>query len=313
MSEPYTPAANGQTDAGSPSFRSSFASPGWQQRSKTQEDLHDTIDISAIDPDYPVPPIPRPPSQKEHYITTRPRAAVIPTPPIFGEPVTPTPSQLRRSTPDLVPLPDSPPASESTADSIASDETPGQATDPGEQKQLSRHDDQEDRVVGEEDPLLLADILEAETDRILAEQNRLAMARLHQQMIATESRFSLASSATRTTPRKSPMLERFGFFSRGRRSQAPSSSASSTTASVDYTHGQLLEPLLSPVSFWEPNTQLMTPPTSPMSPPRDLDKVSHYDLCYEGVWLIKPNDSLSLSATGESVSTSPSQIRRILL
>lgn len=290
ISESRRVGKNGQTDAISSSFRSSLGSPGWKQRSKTQESLN-KIDISAIDPDFPVPPIPRPPSsQRNHSDTTRPRAAVVPRAPapgpFFQEPVTPALLRTRRSTPSMVPLPDSPPPSVSSADSTAPYETPCQVTGSGEQSRQSRDYNSEDQLVLEEDPLLLADLLEAETDKILAEQKRLDMARIHQRMIATESRFSLTpSSATRTTPRKSPMLERLAFFSRGRRSQAISSSASSTTASVDYSHGQMLEPLLSPGSFWEPSLQLMTPPTSPMSPQRDLKKVSQiYYICCKRAW-----------------------------
>lgn len=124
---------------------------------------------------------------------------------------------------------------------------------------------QERRVLSKEESDRLANILECETDRILAEQKKLDLARLHQQLVATQSTVSLSPSSLKP---KSPVLEKFNFFNRARNSKAATlSPTSSTTASVDISRTHSLDPSLPPRAFIEQggHGQLITPPLSPMS------------------------------------------------
>ncbi|POS81296.1 hypothetical protein DHEL01_v200309 [Diaporthe helianthi] len=124
---------------------------------------------------------------------------------------------------------------------------------------------QERRVLSKEESDRLANILECETDRILAEQKKLDLARLHQQLVATQSTVSLSPSSLKP---KSPVLEKFNFFNRARNSKAATlSPTSSTNASVDISRTHSLDPSLPPRAFVEHggHGQLITPPLSPMS------------------------------------------------
>ncbi|KAG8163499.1 hypothetical protein KVR01_006796 [Diaporthe batatas] len=124
---------------------------------------------------------------------------------------------------------------------------------------------QERRVLSKEESDRLANILECETDRILAEQKKLDLARLHQQLVATQSTVSLSPPSLKP---KSPVLEKFNFFNRARNSKAATlSPTSSTTASVDISRTHSLDPSLPPRAFIEQggHGQLITPPMSPMS------------------------------------------------
>lgn len=257
-----------------PSQSTLGSSGGWRECSNAQGNVN-TVHVSGIDPHYPVPPVPLPPSsQKDHAITTRPRAAVMPPGPLFGQPISPTPLRIRQSSQALTPQPQSAPDTTASTDVTVSDHDHHQRKDSGQQSTESVHDEPEDHPMGEKEALLLADRLEAETDRMLAEQKELDLKRLHHSMIGAGSRASLASSSATRTPGKSPALERFGFFYRGRRSHATLSPASSTTASVDFSRAQSVEPLLTPRTYLESSMQLMTPPTSPMSPQHKHDNVS---------------------------------------
>lgn len=267
------------SDSSLASLRATFGSPGgWRDRSHTQGNVS-TAHVSGIDPHYPLPPIPLPPSsQKEHADTTRPRAAVMPSAPLFGQPASPTPLRTWQSSQSLAPLPKSAPDTKAITHTKGPDQDQHEGEDSGQQITESIHEP-EDHHMGEKEALILAYRLEAETDRMLAEQKELDLKRLHQSMITTDSRVSLASSSATRTPGKSPVFERFAFFYRGRRSHATLSPASSTTASVDFSRAQSMEPLLTPRSFLESSMQLMTPPTSPMSPQHKHDNVSDDGYC----------------------------------
>lgn len=133
---------------------------------------------------------------------------------------------------------------------------------------------QERRVLSKEESDRLADRLESETDRILAEQKKLDLARLHQQLVATQSTVSLSPSSLKA---KSPVLEKFNFFNRARNSKAATlSPTSSTTASVDISRTHSLDPSLPPRAFLEHGGQgqLITPPLSPMSGHHFHERVS---------------------------------------
>ncbi|KAL1862531.1 hypothetical protein Daus18300_008490 [Diaporthe australafricana] len=124
---------------------------------------------------------------------------------------------------------------------------------------------QKRRVLSNEESAVLADRLEDETDRILAEQKKLDLARLHQQLVATQSTMSLSPYAFKP---KSPVLEKLNFFNRARNSKAATlSPTSSTTASVDISRTHSLDPSSPPRAFLEQTGQgqLMTPPLSPVS------------------------------------------------
>lgn len=264
---------NEQTDDSPSSLRSAFTSPGWRRQSKTLGHSDTTV-TPEIDLSYPVPPIPKPPSQKEHAVTTRPRAAVIPSGPVFGEPVTPTPLRTRHSTQALTSVTRPPPHNTANTADVTSEVGQHRTRETAKKDGRSGDVGPEGHPAGDGNPALLADRLEAETDKLLAEQKRLDIARLHQELIATESRVSVASSSTLRTPSKSPVFEKFGFLHRGRRSQVTISPTSSTTTFVDFaSRGQSMEPSSSPITPWESKMH-MTPPTSPLSPPYGLNKVS---------------------------------------
>lgn len=259
---------NEQPDSSLFTLRSALTSQVWKRQSKVQE-VDDKALVSEVDPHYPLPPIPKPPIQKQHSSATRPRAAVLPSGPAFGEPVTPTPLRTRHSTQALTSVHHSPPEiREKLVARSSEDSKPKKEESIEKQEKLDSagHGGHVGHLVVADHPALLADRLEAETDKLLAEQKRLEIARLHKQLIATESRVSVSSSSTLRTPSKSPVFERFGFLNRGRRSQATISPTSSTTTFVDLaSRSHSTEASMSPITPWESKLQ-MTPPTSPLSP-----------------------------------------------
>lgn len=222
-------------------------SPTWRKRSKTQGNF-DAQNAASDIKHFPVPPA----QLKEHSDATRPRAAVMPLLPLgFGGPSSPTPLGKRQSIIAPVEL-------------AASDEgsrAPGGGEETGK--------------VEADDPELLAQRLEAETDRILAEQKKRDLARRHQHLVATSAPNTVASSPhSMRTPTRNPVLERLGFLYRTRKSQVFHSPASSATTSIDFARGgQAMEPLLSPRTGPFESPQLATPPLTPLSPVNN-DRVS---------------------------------------
>jgi hypothetical protein len=90
--------------------------------------------------------------------------------------------------------------------------------------------------------------LEAETDRILAEQKKRDLARLQAQL-ASQPAVALQEGSKS----KSPVLDKLSFLARGRRSQAATlSPTSSACASVDFSRSNSLEPHLTPRTFIPP-------------------------------------------------------------
>ncbi len=90
--------------------------------------------------------------------------------------------------------------------------------------------------------------LEAETDRILAEQKKRDLARLQAQLAARHP-----VSPPPQKARGSPVLEKFAFLTRGRRSNAATlSPTSSACVSVDLSRANSLEPTLQPRAFIGP-------------------------------------------------------------
>ena len=89
--------------------------------------------------------------------------------------------------------------------------------------------------------------LEAETDRILAEQRKKDLARLQKQLEVSSAKPSIALAATKV---KSPVFERFTFLIRSRRANAATlSPPSSTCDSIDFSRATSLEPNLFSKNF----------------------------------------------------------------
>lgn len=256
---------------------STLGSPGWRKRSRTQVNLETENSTNNLSHHFPLPSIPTPPiSQKEHTNTTRPRAAIIPTPPIFGEQPSPTPLGKRRSNQALTSsLISAPIVTAVKTNNTSQDGTTTPVKRLEENSKKSGFEEIEHQKVEEEDPILLAQRLEAETDRILAEQKKLDLARLHQQLISTRSSTALGHSSNTRVHGRSPVFERFGFFSRARKSHVTLSPPSSTTTSVDFSRAQSMEPLLSPRTFMDQAFHFVTPPLTPMSPSNIQDRVSN--------------------------------------
>lgn len=267
---------NGLDDGSSPSFparTSTFGPPIWRKRSKTQGNFENGNTVSDIKR-FAVPPIPAPPAQlKEHRNTTRPRAAVMPLPLGFGDPSSPTPLGKRQSD-QALPFQFASSSRIAPVELDASDDGGHNEAKPPKDKSRSPwFKEIEHQRVEHDDPELLAQRLEAETDRILAEQKKLDLARLHQQLIATSSPKTVAYPSSIRTPTRNPVLERLGFLSRTRKSQVLLSPASSATASIDFARAQVTEPLLSPRTVTDQSPHLATPPLTPLSPMNN-DRVS---------------------------------------
>ncbi|KAJ0114927.1 hypothetical protein J7T55_004670 [Diaporthe amygdali] len=245
----------------SPPLKSTF-----KRRSKSLGQIN-TSDVRPFTPHYSVPPVPPLPlSQYQQSIISRPTKPENITVPDSGTEVQcEEPDRLLspRAAPSP-PMPDPP----SMATAITADVAVCEGYD-SERERWKREDDkwmaQERRILSKEESDKLADKLEDETDRILAEQKKLDLVRLHQQLVATQSPVLLSPSAFKP---KSPVLEKFNFFNRARNSKAATlSPTSSTTASVDISRTHSLDPSLPPRAFLEQGGQgqLMTPPLSPMS------------------------------------------------
>lgn len=223
----------------------------------------------------PVPPVPL--SQKQQSTILRPTVTGNPSVPLPG------PEEQCRETdklmsPRAAPVPPMP-VSLAMATAVTTEVAVGGDYD-AERERWNREDEkwmtQERRVLSKEESDRLADKLESETDRILAEQKKLDLARLHQQLVATQSTVSLSPSSLKP---KSPVLEKFNFFNRARNSKAATlSPTSSTTASVDISRTHSLDPSLPPRAFLEQGGQgqLITPPLSPMSAHHFHERVSRF-------------------------------------
>lgn len=261
-------------ESGSLLRRSAFGSRVLRRRSKTMSQIDVSADIQDITPHFPLPPVPQvafPPKN-----TSRPNAAVKPVSTIY-EGTTPLEGLGKADQPEPTRAPPPPPFTFPVATAVTTDT----AVDGSCDVEWEWHslEEQQKLRMDEEEAVRLADRLEAETDRILAEQKKLDLARLHQQLLANHA-------AVVTTPLKpkSPVLEKLNFFHRGRSSKAVTlSPPSSTTTSVDFSRAQSLDPMLSPRAFFETGGPclLMTPPLSPMSSNQHSERVSifiHHEL-----------------------------------
>ncbi|KAK7741042.1 hypothetical protein SLS53_005107 [Cytospora paraplurivora] len=241
--------------------RSAFGSRIMKRRSKTLSQI-DTSEFREIAAHFPVPPVPQVPlTPREHNIASRPRAAVKPVS-IISEATGKHSVEQDRIQSSRATSP--PPFTFPVARAVTTDNAVRGSCDVDWER--PEHEEQKGQL-DEEEAARLADRLEAETDRILAEQKKLDLARLHQQLLATQSGVPV-SLGTTSIKARSPVLGKLNFFVRGRSSKAATlSPVSSTTASVDYSRAQSLDPMLSPRAFFEPGGHclLMTPPLSPMS------------------------------------------------
>lgn len=257
-----------------PARTSTFGSPTWRKRSKTQVNLDSENILSDIH-HFLVPPIPTPPALlKEHIDTARPRAAVMPSPLSFTDPSSPTPLSKRQSNQALSSQFASSPKITPIEADAPDDDGKNEIKVQGDGSRMSGFEENKHQRVEDEDPVLLAQRLEAETDRILAEQKKLDLARLHQQLIATSPPTKVARPSSIRTPTKNHVFERLGFLSRSRKSHVMLSPVSSTTASIDFARAQSMEPLLTPRSILDQSPHLATPPLTPLSPLNN-DRVSH--------------------------------------
>lgn len=254
----------------SPPLKSTF-----RRRSKSLGQIH-ISDTRPFTPHCSIPPVPPVPlSQKQQSTISRPTVTGNPSVPLPG------PEEQCRETdklmsPRAAPVPPMP-VSLAMATAVTTEVAVGGGYD-AERERWKREDEkwmtQERRVLSKEESDRLADKLESETDRILAEQKKLDLARLHQQLVATQSTVSLSPSSLKP---KSPVLEKFNFFNRARNSKAATlSPTSSTTASVDISRTHSLDPSLPPRAFLEQGGQgqLITPPLSPMSAHHFHERVS---------------------------------------
>lgn len=248
-----------------------------KRRSKSLGQIN-TSDLQPFTPQCsipPVPPIPR--LQRQQSTISRPTVTRDTSVPGAG-------TEEQCEDPDRLLSPraaPSPPMPMSTPPAMATAVTTNVAVCGGpntERERWKLEDErwmaQERRVLSKEESDRLADILECETDRILAEQKKLDLARLHQQLVANQSTMLLSPSSPKP---KSPVLEKFNFFNRARNSKAATlSPTSSTTASVDISRTHSLDPSLPPRAFIDHGGQgqLLTPPMSPMSAHHFHERVS---------------------------------------
>lgn len=254
----------------SPPLKSTF-----RRRSKSLGQIH-ASDTRPFTPHFSIPPVPPVPlSQIQQSTISPPTITDDSSVPLPGaEEQCEEPDKLL--SPRAAPAPPMPVAS-AMATAVTTDVAVGGGYD-AERERWKREDEkwmaQEKRVLSKEESDRLADKLESETDRILAEQKKLDLARLHQQLVATQSAVSLSPSSLKP---KSPVLEKFNFFNRARNSKAATlSPTSSTTASVDISRTHSLDPSLPPRAFLEQGGQgqLITPPLSPMSGHHFHERVS---------------------------------------
>lgn len=256
----------------SPPLKSTF-----KRRSKSLGQI-DTSDTKPFTPHCSIPPVPPIPlAQKQQSTISRPTEPGDVSPPVPDtEEQCEEPDKLlspRTAPPPPVPV------TPAMAPAVTDDVVACGDRD-AERERWKREDErwmtQERRMLSKEESDRLADKLEDETDRILAEQKKLDLARLHQQLVATQSTVSLSPSSFKP---KSPVLEKFNFFNRARNSKAATlSPTSSTTASVDISRTHSLDPSLPPRAFLEQGGQgqLITPPLSPMSAHHYHERVSRF-------------------------------------
>lgn len=293
--KPDNQAIDGLDDGSSPSppvRTSTLGSPAWRKRSKTHVNLETKNTISDIQ-HFPLPAIPAPSaSLREHVDTVRPRAAVMPSPLSFVNPTSPTPISKRHLNRALSSQfsssPNTTPVELDASDDSGRHEIRAQK----EGNQVPHFDANKHQRVKNDDPELLVQRLEAETDRILAEQKKLDLARLHQQLIATSSSNTVTTPSSIRTPTRNPVFERLGFLSRTRKSQVMLTPASSTTASIDFARAQAMEPLLSPMTVVNQSPHFATPPLTPLSPMHN-DRVSRDQLLHRSI----PADHISISTS----------------
>ncbi|KAH8756745.1 hypothetical protein F5883DRAFT_429234, partial [Diaporthe sp. PMI_573] len=245
----------------SPPLKSTF-----KRRSKSLGQSY-TSDLQPFTPQCSIPPVPPVPLLQRHQSTiSRPTVTRNPSVSVTG-------AEEQCEEPDRLLSPRAAPSSPMpTPSAMATAVTTDMAicgNFNAEREQWKLKDErwmaQERRVLSKAESDRLADILECETDRILAEQKKLDLARLHQQLVATQSAVSLSPSSLKP---KSPVLEKFNFLNRARNSKAATlSPTSSTIASVDISRTHSLDPSLPPGAFIEQggHGQLLTPPMSPMS------------------------------------------------
>lgn len=256
----------------SPPLKSTF-----RRRSKSLGQIH-ISDTRPFTPHSSIPPVPPVPlSQIQQSTISRPTVTGNPSVPL-PEPEEQCEEPDKLLSPRAAPAPPMP-GSSAMATAVTTDVAVGGDHD-AERERWKREDEkwmaQERRVLSKEESDRLADKLESETDRILAEQKKLDLARLHQQLVATQSTVSLSPSSIKP---KSPVLEKFNFFNRARNSKAATlSPTSSTTASVDISRTHSLDPSLPPRAFLDQGGQgqLITPPLSPMSAHHFHDRVSRF-------------------------------------
>ncbi|KAF3771261.1 hypothetical protein M406DRAFT_326650 [Cryphonectria parasitica EP155] len=250
-------------DADSLALRATFGSPAWRKRARTQGDM-DRPDSPDLSPHYPLPFVPPlPPSHKEHGDTTRPKAAVMPSSPIFVATTSPIPLATRPSSRTA-----SSKFSSSTTIAVPQDVTMndgrGQENDPEKPNKFEAYEKQGCPLMGEQQNQP-SNALQTKTELILAEQRSLAMVKLHKQLTATQGVASFPRQIAANGVLKAPVLEKIGFFHRARRSPATPSPESSTTTSVDSSCAQSMSSFWSPMNAVEPGSQLVTPPSSPKS------------------------------------------------
>lgn len=256
----------------SPPLKSTF-----KRRSKSLGQIN-TLDTQPFPSQCSIPPVPPVPLlQKQQDTISRPTVTGIPSVPApVPEEQCEGPDKLlspRAAPPPPMPVPSAMAAAVTTDAAVCGDYD-------AERERWRREDEkwmaQKRRLLSKEESDRLADKLESETDRILAEQKKLGLARLHQQLVATQSTVSLSPSCLKS---KSPVLEKFNFFNRARNSKAATlSPTSSTTASVDISRTHSLDPSLPPRAFLEQGGQgqLITPPLSPMSAHHFHERVSRF-------------------------------------
>lgn len=259
-------------ETGSHSLRT-FGSAVWRKRAKTQGTV-DKPDASSISPHFPLTHIPPlPPPQKGLDKAIRPKAAVMPPSPLFVAPVVPI--SLTKE-----------PSSRESSSELSSSTTIADSRDlsfesaKGQEEDKARNMRREDIQVpatwrSRMESGLRQPHQQATSELIVAGQKSLNLGRLQQQLMATQSGTAFASSVASKGPIKTPMLEKIGFLYRGRRSHATPSPESSTTASVESSRAQSISSFPSRISVIQSNPpQILTPPSSPMSPEFGRERVS---------------------------------------
>ncbi|PSR80769.1 hypothetical protein BD289DRAFT_484790 [Coniella lustricola] len=295
-------------EAGAPSLRT-FGSAVWRKRARTQGTV-DKPDASAISPHVPlahIPPLPPPPRGLDN--TTRPRAAVMPSSPVFVSPVAPI--SLTRTVIDLSSRESS--TELSSATTIADSRDLSFESDKGPEEDPARITRLEDIIQVPADPPRRDSGLrqahqQPTSELMVAGQKSLNFGRLQQQLISSQSGTAFAASVSPKSPLKTPMLEKIGFLYRGRRSHVAPSPASSKTASVESSRAQSMSSFPSRMSVVQSNApQLLTPPSSPVSPEfgRERYVLVTYRNEYANVRVTDTTDTVDILRQAADVMKSP--------